>query len=665
MFNDSNLYIPQLHSIIDAGNVLLSDIKPSDWTEQNMIMQKPFPGPFKYSKTPYTREIIDCLMPDHPARWVAVMKGAQIGFSSGVIYPGIGWAIKNHPANIAFIVGAPDLVEKAMGKVDLMIDSCGLRNYIRPQALRNRNNKSGDTNLLKEFPGGYVTLGSANNHKNFAQVDWQIGFFDDFERFKKVSESDGDIRKLIEQRFASYADTHKIFYISTPQVKGTSNIEPAYELGDKRKFLIPCPHCHEFIELVWSTPEGGGIYWKPDDLNKPIKSSVGYICQKCAGFFKDNNKHQQLNDGYWNPTAIPSQEGYYSYHISSLYAPLGMYDWWRYVNNYVEANPYNEPRKEGEWKVFVNTCLGETYQELAEAPKATDIMHYRDYLPGIVPVELSKKDGNGRIVLLTMGTDGNGTLDDARIDFEILAHSETGATYSVLHGSVGTFIPREGSNKADRKHWTYEHNRPNSVWPELDKIMRDWYKGDDGLFYQVNTPGIDMGHMSEHIEPFIDWTIGRYPANPTVGVRGFREEKYKAHGDNLKLFNVGAARNDVYYLQVGLFKDKLAEYMKLKWESGKDDTQPPNYMNFPNPTNGLYMYENYFSHFEAESRSMIKNKDGSSLFRWAKKNSVVQNHMFDCRIYAMALRDIIVARVGKEQGEKEFTWTDFVNFVLS
>jgi phage terminase large subunit GpA-like protein len=79
-------FTDQIFDILESSRIHLSSIKPSDWTEKNMIMQKPFPGPFRYSRTPYTREIIDCLAPDHPAKIISIMKGAQVGFSSVALY---------------------------------------------------------------------------------------------------------------------------------------------------------------------------------------------------------------------------------------------------------------------------------------------------------------------------------------------------------------------------------------------------------------------------------------------------------------------------------------------------------------------------------------------------------------------------------------------------
>jgi hypothetical protein len=83
-------------------------------------------------------------------------------------------------------------------------------------------------------------------------------------------------------------------------------------------------------------------------------------------------------------------------------------------------------------------------------------------------------------------------------------------------------------------------------------------------------------------------------------------------------------------------------------------------MNFPQSSGGLYEYSNYFEHFEAEHRIVVLDKHGSSLYRWVKKNSAAQNHLFDCRIYNMAIRDIIVFLIGRELKQKSFTWPDYV-----
>lgn len=660
-------YAPQILDILESGRVKLSSIKPSEWTEQNMIMQKPFPGPFRYNRTPYTREIIDCFAPDHPAKIVAVMKGAQVGFSSGVLYPAVGWIIDNQPGNTLFMVGHEDLVDETMNKIDLMIDSCGLRKLIRPSVQRNKAGKTGDTNKKKEFPNGYLVVGSASNHKVLRQRDMQYGIIDDFEAVKSASKESGSTRKLIEQRFAAYADKMKLFYISTPELKQISNIEPAYLLGDQRRFMIPCPCCGEAISLHWSIPidgnekEMGGITWKTEG-GRVIKDSVGYICQKCAGFFNDRNKYDLLNAGYWQPTAEPSREGYYSYHLSSLYAPAGMYDWEHYVKDWIDAHPEGQKRIEHLYKSFVNLCLGETYEEAGEEIKANELQkNIRNYEIGIIPEKLSKADGNGSIVLITCACDLNGKEDDARLDYEVVAWSESGASYSIEHGSIGTFIRGENSKKekVDRERWSYDHYRSNSVWPEFQKVLGKIYETDTGRKMKIFFSGVDCGHHTIHAYNFIDNT------NFTVvGLKGKDTEKYIRFGVDVPTFRPAKERSNLYLVEVNQIKDDLADYINLKWDEERDDAQPPWFMNFPTPSNGLYLSKNYFSHYEAEHRT-TKTKEGEGIAaRWVKKNSNVQNHFFDVRVYNIVLKDILVANICKELKIKNYTWKDYVDVIM-
>ncbi len=664
--------ILQLEEILDCARFLLSNISPSAWNEKNRTMTtdvSPFPGKFSYSRTPYLREIVDCMAVGHPARIVAIMKGAQVGFSTGVIEAAIGWIISQNPGNILFLTGHSGLAEEAMNKkIDQMIDSCGLRPLIRPNVLRARNMRTGDTNKSKEFPGGSLIAGDANNHKLLRQRSVRFGFIDDFEAARGSSKQSGSTTRMIEQRFAAYADKMKLFYISTPELKQTSNIEPVYLLGDQRKYFVPCPCCGEYINLEWSVQlenkkdSKGGITWQTDNNGKLIPGTVGYICQKCEGFFDDSKKYDLNLLGEWRPTAVPSQEGYYSYHLSSLYAPPGMYDWQHYVGMYLEANPVNGKQKEDSQKTFVNLCLGETFEETGSSPKANDLQkNVRTYEIGIVPEKISIQDGNGKIVLLTCACDLNGTENDARLDYEILAWSESGSNYSITHGSIGTFVPREASkkNKVDRERWTYEHNRPKSVWPELEKIISQYYVTDTGRRMMVRITGVDCGHYTQHAYTYIDKT--NYDV---VGLKGKDADKFVGFGVDVPTFRHAKERSSLFLVEVGKVKDSLAECIKLKYDDDNDEGQPPGFMNYPQPAEGKYLFNNYFSHYEAEHR-VIESKEGNGIAAcWVKKSSMSQNHFWDVRVYNIALKDITVALFCKELGIKNYSWNDYVDHLL-
>ena len=655
----SNDYLEQFIDLFKGSTVSISDIKPSEWVQQNVVMGKPFPGPFSYSRTPYCREIIDRFANDNPMKWIAIKKGAQIGLSAGVLIPCLLWMIKNDPSNSYFLVGSPDLIEKATEKLDIGIDNAGLRPYIKPQVQRKRAQKSGDTNTKKEFAGGYIHIGSANNHKDIRDVSLKYGLFDDFESVKSKSKESGSTRKLLEQRFAAYEDSHKICYCSTPELDENSNIKEAYLLGDQRKYFIPCPCCGVMIDWHWTITKGditGGITWKLDDKGKVISSSVGYICQECGGFFDDKNKNELLNLGEWQPTCEPSKPGYYSYHISSLYAPIGMYGWEHYVNDWIEANPVGQPRKEDLYKTFVNVVLGETYETPAEELSATELqMNIRDYEIGVIPERMSENDGNGAIVFVTLGADMNGKAEDARLDYEIVAWAESGASYSINHGSIGTFIPREGVNGIDRERWTYQHGMERSVWTELDRIINEPIPTDSGNLMQIMTSGIDCGYLRDYAYQYIDskdFTI--------VGLKGKDTDKYTMNMKDAKSFKQSLEKPNLYMVETNLTKERLASKMRLKWNDKLNVPQPSGFMNFPTPSGGKYLFNNYFSHYEAEHRIL----DKTNTFKWEKKNDMVQNHLFDCRLYAGVVGEIMVARVLKELKITNGTWKNYCDIVL-
>jgi len=663
-------YQETVEEIIDCAQIFLSDIKPSDWNEKHRVLTSdvsPFPGKFSYDRTPYFREIVDCFGEDHAAKIVVLMKGAQLGASTCFLEAAIGWIIGVNPGNILFLTGHADLADEAMtGKIDNLIANSGLTNLIRPNILKKKNQRTGDTSKSKEFPGGSLTAGNAGNHKLLRQRSVRYAFIDDFDAAKQSTRESGSTTKMIEQRLAAYYSKMKLAYISTPELKQTSNIEPLYELGDKRRYFIPCPCCGELISLHWEveiegTKDKGGITWKLDDNNKLIKDSVGYICQKCTGFFTDDLKYDLNLRGEWRPTAEPQKEGYYSYHLSSLYAASGMYNWYHYVGMYLEACPPNTERNEELYKTFRNLCLGETYEETGDSPKANQLQkNIRNYDVGIIPERVSISDGNGQIVLLTCSCDLNGREDDARLDWEVVAWSETGSSYSIKHGSIGTFIPREGSKriKTDRERWTYVHGRQKSVWPEFQAILDDIYITDKGRKMSILISGVDTGHYTKPAYEFIDRTNSY-----CVGLKGKDVNKKIRLGTDLPTYKKARERKNLLLVEVNQVKDDLARTISLKWDPGHDEKQPHGFMNFPTPSDGLYLFENFFEHYESEHRIMERKSTGVTS-RWVKVNSVAQNHLWDVRVYGIVLKDIVTDTVCKEYEIKNGGWDEFVQIVL-
>jgi phage terminase large subunit GpA-like protein len=658
----------QMDEILDSTKIHISTLKPSEWYEQNMIMPRgsAFPGPFSFNLTPYWREPLDCAAKDHPAKEISIMKGAQLGGTAAVLNPVVGYTIAQNPGNIMFLTGHSDLSKAAVLKIDQMIDNCGLRALIRPNVLRAKNMRTGDTDKSKEFAGGDFKSGSVTNHNLLRQHDVMIMIVDDYDAAPGQSKEAGSTRELVQKRTSAFAHKKKIFWVSSPQLKGTSNIEAVFMRGDQRYYNVPCPCCGSQIVLKWSVAvndkETAGIFWKLDQHGNLDRKSVGYVCQSCAGFFDDSHKYEMNMAGCWVPTAIPKEEDHYSYQISSLYAPPGMDNWAFYVQQFLEANPPGSKRLERKVQTFLNVVMGETYEQEGEAPKANELQkNIRPYDVGIIPEKLSIRDGNGKIVLLTCASDLNGVVDDARLDFEVLAWSESGACYSVLHGSIGTFVPREGEKKfkEDRERWTYEHHQARSVWPELEKRIGQAWPTDTGRRMKIFITGVDTGHYTNYAYAYIDSS-----AFHVVGLKGKDVDKYVRFGADLSSFKIAKERPNLYLVEVNQLKDDLADFIKLKFDPGNDEKQPANFMNFPTPALGLYLFNNYFSHFEAEHK-VTESKEGEAIAaRWVKKTSVSQNHFWDVRVYNMVLRDIMVYMMGKEFDVKNPTWQDYVELLM-
>jgi phage terminase large subunit GpA-like protein len=672
----NNYQLEVLEDAIESMRIHISNETPSRWYEKNMIMPKgsAFPGPIRYDRTPYWREVVDCADPNHEARDVTIMGPAQMGKSIMVLNPIVGYTIAENPGNILFLTGHSDLTKKAVLKIDYMLDNTNLRKLIKPSILKARNNRTGDTSTDKEFRGGDFKSGAITNHNMLRQNDVMIAIADDLDAGQMAKGDTGSTVSLIKGRTKAFESKCKRYWVSTPQVKGQSLIESQFEKSDKRYFNVICPCCKEPIVLqfkvVIDEKEMAGLTWKFDNFGRVEPKSVGYICQKCAGFFTDQDKHELLNSGVWVPTATPKEHYHYGYGINGLYAAPGMTSWLTIASTFEMCNPPDQPRKEADYQTFLNIDLGELYEPPKIENRAIQIMkNIRPYEVEIVPEDLSIRDGNGQIVMLTCGIDLNGVYgkenraDDVRLDYEVLAWSESGSTYSIEHGSFGTFIFRETEEqkKKPREKWTYAHNKSNSVWPLVKQLLsKQFTVSGSNRKMSISITAMDTGYCEKEAFEFID--LKQFMI---VGVKGNPENKYKPLDRITPNFKVGQSRSNLFILDGHNIKDELAALMRMQWNQREGQLQPTGFMNFPGHKE-LYQYSNYFSHYEAEARVEDKDERGNVVgFVWQKKNSTAQNHFFDCRYYNLGAKEIIVDMICRELKVKgHFSWNDYARIIL-
>lgn len=663
-----NKLLTQFQDIIDSIQLRGLEEEPSIWSGKHRRLSSDIStiqGMFSYDLVPYLREVVDNLSPYNSSRVIAVMKGSQVGFTEGVIINGITWLIANNPGNIILTSANDDLSKEIIeSRLDQAITVTGIRHLIKPNTIRKRNQRTGDTSNHKEFTGGRLFAGGINSiNKLSRQRSIKYGFFDDWDAAPISDKVQGNLFDILQKRFSTAKNSMKQFYISTPETK-PSNIEQVYLKGDQRHWKVPCPICGAYIELKWTdTDEKGervGILYDVDELGNLIENSVRYKCQECKGEFTEKEKYKMNLQGIWVSTAKAQRNGYISYWMPNLIAAPFMFGWKDFCYDWIDIHRDGNIKK-NKLKVFMNQTLGLPWEEKKSEIKGNKLAeNTRNYAIGIIPRELSIKDGNGDILLLTCACDLNGTLDDARMDYEVVAHAKNGNIYAIQHGSIGTY--KAGFPDHEREKWTYKNGAVNNVWDYFyNEIINIDYYADDDTTMRIMMTAIDTGYYTHFAYSFVDQF-----SSGVIGVKGnlnSNTNKFQKIGHDLPLFKPARERPRLYILEVERIKDELGERMELVWLN-KDLTQPQGFINFPEPRDGKYTFSSYFKQYEAEEKIIQQDEDGEPIgWKWVRKHSSMANHYFDTMVYNLAARDIFANLFCKEVKKKSGTWSDFVEIL--
>jgi phage terminase large subunit GpA-like protein len=669
-------------------------VKPriSDWTEGHLILPDSttrWPGPFRYRLTPYCIEIVNLAHPDNPCRQAAVMKSSQCGVTAGVMIPIICYTIDVDPDSILFTAADKIMAGRTIKeRLDPILWASKLDHRIRPNAIKKQNRRTGDTEYSKEYAGGTLTAAATSNPDAFRFYSVKKVLADDFDTAPQQVGNEGDVTKLMQGRQKMYGDSAFTLYVSTPTDTATSQIYKQYLKGTMKKWHWACPECGSYFPVEFSVlmedNTYAGLVWKLDENKKLIPESVHYRTQCCGKgilHYKDKGK---LNATGCLIATNPNPESYFeSYSLNDLIIPPGMDNWEKIVREWLEACPPGGKININKLKAFNNQRLGLPFEEMGRELNVSGLMqNTRAYLPGIIPDKTSEEDGNGKIIMVTLSCDLNGEMDDARLDWEILAHAQTGATYSVNHGSIGTFKRIRLKNAADKENdetrmkYTYSHNSVamhlgervnNSVWKEFEEVVKAIYPAESGRAdgFDVLITAVDTGFFEKMATQFIIQMQeeGYY----VYGVKGRVDENYrKIQRDSQPVKRSTEKPKYLYIVEVNQVKDDLSQMMDLR--QGEDGSQPGGFMNFPEPNDGKYTMPEYFSHYEGERRIEVKNpKNADEVigYRWDKKHSMSANHFWDVRVYNLAAPLIYLDLIKRDPKYKNYTWEDLVNYLTS
>src|SRR5262249_2250776 len=160
---------------------LLPDERVSicDWIEDTIILSEGetnSPGPYRFRRVPYLREVMEALSPDSPVQRVVAMKGGQLGWTIGSAAH-ISFLICNAPRTSLFVPSTLHLAKRPsrrkFGPIFEKTDA--LRTRVREAKSR----RAGNTTLLKEFAGGALIFAGANSGAGLRQTSAAVVIMDE------------------------------------------------------------------------------------------------------------------------------------------------------------------------------------------------------------------------------------------------------------------------------------------------------------------------------------------------------------------------------------------------------------------------------------------------------------------------------------------------------
>jgi phage terminase large subunit GpA-like protein len=590
---------------------ILPDLKMtvSEWADKNRMLSAKASaeaGHWRTERTPFLREIMDCLSPSSPIQNVVFMKGAQVGGTEA----GNNWvgSVIDYSPGPMLIVQPTVELAKRMSKQRLapMIDETPV---LRRKISNARSRDSGNTMQVKEFPGGMIMLVGANSAVGLRSMPIRFLFMDEIDAYPFDVNGEGDPANLAERRTTTFS-RKKIYKCSTPKIKDISRIERALINSDNRRYFVPCPHCGNFDWIKWKN-----ITW--EDRNP---ETATLKCESCGALIEERFKTTMLSNGYWQKGHMiddPDKNGAQvwelcddpdcqkltaGFHLSSLYSPLGWKSWADIVKEFLESK--DDPPLLKEW---TNTVLGETWEDNFAVKVATDSLKKRceNYDSLFAP---------SGVLCVTAGID----VQDNRLAVVLRGWGREEESWLLYHTEI------------------FGDPAQNEVWDQLDEILFKPIKHELGATVPIYVSCVDSGgHYTNEVYNYTRARKNRH----VVAVKGSSIRNKPALSKPNKVdfnFKGKTVKSGAEVSLVGTDTIKSTIYARLKLKE-----RGPGYYHFYETVSA-----EYFEQLTAE-KQITKYIRGFPIREWMKKDSA-RNEALDCEVYAYAALQHLFMRFNRK-----------------
>lgn len=446
----------------------------SQWADRHRILtskQAGETGRWRTSRNPMLREIMDALSVHSSVREISVMKSSQVGVTETSVN-WIGYIVEHahYPAMVLMPTLDARDTWKAQKLNPLLTDTACIKEILGALKSRDATNSKD----MIDYPGGILFLAGGNSPSSYAQKSVRFLMMDDLDRFPIEVGEEGDPVELGRTRVKAFM-RYKFLKASTPTLKGASLIEREFEAGDMRRFHVACPHCGERQILKWSHVKA----------NSQLTEAY-YACEHNGCVIEEHHKPRMLAEGIWI-AEHPERKHHRSYHISAIYAPIGLGPSWLDLMIHFKR-VHKDPQQ---LKTFINSNLGESWEDQTDKLKTSELSKRANhYEPGTIPPGC---------LAITMGID----TQDKWLEYTRLGWGWNGE-------KIINWIIDQGQITGDTTGL--------QVWDELFAEIHKPMFNSYGKEMRLLAAAIDSrGHRTEEVKNFVTRTTFKIPVYSVQG----------------------------------------------------------------------------------------------------------------------------------------------------
>lgn len=592
----------EIHKAIKRGLLTLEAAAPlrlSEWAslhfylsaESSYVEQR-------WVAFPYQTNMMDCMSNDEVME-VAIKKSARVGYTK-MMLAAIGYFAEHKRRNQA--VWQPtddDSDDFVKTEIDPMLRDVKAMQRVFPEYMsRHRNN----TLRQKTFLGSMLHLRGGKAAKNYRRLSVDVAHLDELDGFDTDIEKEGSPVTLSRKRIEG-ATFPKQILGSTPKLKHFSLIEAREQQAERRyRFKIPCPQCGVMHELRWGgKDENYGFKWINND-----PETVAHVCTDCGSAYVQADYLGAWKQGKWvdqhggyideigkffdvenNVIASPRSVGF---HIWTAYSP--MTSWSQIVREFMSAQAKAKAGDKSELKTFVNTTLGETWEEEVEHTDQHVLMTRAEPYPlRNIPIGC---------LILTAGVDVQGDRFEITVWGWGRGEEMWLIDYTIL-----------AANPADERDWL-----------KLEAYLDTKFQHASGQMLRIEASAIDTGgHFTHQVYDFCRTRAAKRILAIKGDTRQGSPVKGKASMQDIN-WRGRIIKNGVKLWMVGTdtAKDLLHGRLKVT-QSG------PGRVHFSSE-----LPAEFYAQLTAEVRVLQKTSSGEQ-YRWVKRQQ--RNEVLDCTVYAM------------------------------